>query len=743
MPEQRPKQFLQGTRNDQRYAMSTDIAAAVNPMDDTELQGIVAGELEDAVSYIDADISPIRAKGTEYYRGDPFGNEEDGRSQVVAMEVRDTVSAMLPSLMKVFFSSENVVEYVPRGPEDVASTQQATDYANYIFSNDNNGFMTTYALFKDSLVRKCGIAKYWWDEVEEVKIDDYSGLDDQTVQVLMQEGAEVKIVVSYPDPSMPMDMMQPQVDPATGLPMPMQQPMLHDVQIKRTTKDGRIRIMAVPPEELVLDRRARSFEDAGIIAHRQMATVDDLLAMGYELDEIEENISSTDLDSNDEYLARQPLSTTMGSGDSLNPGQRRVLYVESYIRVDFDGDGIAELRKVCCMGSGYTVVRNLPASYIPFVDFPCDPEPHTSPLEAMSVFDLTHDIQEIKSEILRNTLDSLAQSIHPRTAVVEGQVNIDDVLNNETGAIIRMRAPGMVQPFSSPFVGQAAFPMLDYMDAMREDRTGMSKAAMGLDPDALQSTTKAAVAATVSASQSRLELQARLLAEGMKKLFKGILYLMTTHQDKPRMVRLRNEWVEIDPRVWNANMDVTINIGLGNGDTNERIQALTMIAGKQEQIMQQFGLGNPVVTPAMYIRSLQKIIELSGFKDASSYIQTLPADYQMPQADAPKPTPEEVLAQVQAQSIQADIQKKAAELELKREQMIRDDDYRRDQMAQDLMLKKYELELKYQTQISTAEIQAQQAMDREAMQQESAIVQQAVQTAANVPPPINLNGMAQ
>jgi hypothetical protein len=697
----------------------------------------VAGELEDAVSYIDADVSPIRAKGTEYYRGDPFGNEEDGRSQVVAMEVRDTVSAMLPSLMRVFFSSENVVEYVPRGPEDVASTQQATDYANYIFTNDNNGFMTTYALFKDSLVRKCGIAKYWWDEVDEVKIDEYSGLDDQTVQVLMQEGAEVKIVVSYPEPG-----AMPQMDMTTGLPMPV--PMVHDVQIKRTTKDGRIRIMAVPPEELVLDRRARSFEDAGIIAHRQMATVDDLLAMGYELDEIEENISSTDLDSNDEYLARQPLSTTMGSGDSLNPGQRRVLYVEAYMRVDYDGDGIAELRKICTMGSGYTVVRNLPASYIPFVDFPCDPEPHTSPLEAMSVFDLTHDIQEIKSEVLRNTLDSLAQSIHPRTAVVEGQVNIDDVLNNETGAIIRMRAPGMVQPFSSPFVGQAAFPMLDYMDAMKEDRTGMSKAAMGLDADALQSSTKAAVAATIGASQGRIELQARILAEGMKKLFKGILYLITTHQDKPRMVRLRNEWVQIDPRVWNANMDVSINIGLGNGDTNERIQALTMIAGKQEQIMQQFGLGNPVVTPAMYIRTIQKIIELSGFKDASSYFQALPADYQMPQADQPKPTPEEVLAQVQAQSIQADIQKKAAELELKREQMIRDDDYRRDQLAQDLMLKKYELELKYQTQIGTAEIVAMQNIDREAMKQEAAIVQQAVQTAASVPPPpINFNGMAQ
>jgi hypothetical protein len=716
--------------------ISTDMAA-IEPMDDTELQGIVAGELEDAVSYIDADVSPIRAKGTEYYRGDPFGNEEDGRSQVVAMEVRDTVSAMLPSLMRVFFSTENVVEFMPRGPEDVTGAQQATDYANYVFTNDNNGFMTTYALFKDSLVRKCGIAKYWWDEVDEVKIDEYSGLDDQTVQVLMQEGAEVKIVVSYPEPG-----AMPQMDMTTGQPMPV--PMVHDVQIKRTTKDGRIRIMAVPPEELILDRRARSFEDAGIIAHRQMATVDDLLKMGYELEEIEENISSTDLDSNDEYLARQPLSTTLGAGDSLNPMQRRVLYIESYIRVDYDGDGIAELRKVCCMGSGYTVVRNLPASYIPFVDFPCDPEPHTSPLEAMSIFDVTHDIQEIKSEIMRNTLDSLAQSIHPRTAVVEGQVNIDDVLNNETGAIIRMRAPGMVQPFSSPFVGQAAFPMLDYMDAMREDRTGMSKAAMGLDPDALQSTTKAAVAATVSASQSRLELQARLLAEGMKKLFKGILYLMTTHQDKPRMIRLRNEWVQIDPRVWNTSMDVTVNIGLGNGDTNDRIQALTNIANKQEQIIQQYGLNNPVVTPAMYIRTIQKIVELSGVKDASSYFQALPADFQMPQEQAPKPTPEEVLAQVQAQSIQADIQKKAAELELKREQMIRDDDYRRDQLAQDLMLKKYELELKYQTQIGTAEIVAMQNIDREAMKQEAAIVQQAVQTAASVPPPpINFNGMAQ
>ena len=729
--------------------LSTDIAAT-EPMDDAELQAIVTQDLTDAISYVDSDLSPTRAKGTEYYRGDLFGNEVEGNSKVVAMEVRDTVSAMLPSLMRVFFNSENVVEFAPRGPEDVKMAQQATDYANYVFQNDNNGFLTSYAIFKDALVRKCGIAKFWWEDEEKVRIEEYTGLDDQTLEMLMQEpGAEVKIVVSYPDPSID-EMQISTVDPMTGQPVMAPPAMVHDVQIKRITKDGRIRIMAVPPEELLLDRRARSFDDATIIAHRQMATMADLLAMGYDQDEIEENLSTTDLDSNDEYLARQPLSTTFGTNDAANPMMRRVLYIEAYSRVDYDGDGIAELRKVCCMGGGYKVVRNLPASYIPFADFPCDPEPHTSPLEAMSIFDITRDLQEIKSEILRNTLDSLAQSIHPRTAVVEGQVNIDDVLNNETGAIIRMRAPGMVQPLSTPFVGQAAFPMMEYMDQIKEDRTGMSKAAMGLNADALQSSTKAAVNATINASQGRIELTARILAEGMKKLFKGILFLATTHQDKARMVRMRNEWVSIDPRFWDTSMDANINIALGNGDTNEKLQALMMIMAKQEQILQQLGPTNPLVTPQQFSNTLRKIVELSGFKDSTSFFQDIPADY-VPPTPQPKPTPEEVLAQVQAESIKADIQKKAAELELKRQQMIMDDDLTRDKMAQDMYLKKYEIELKYKSQISTAEIDAAQNIDREAMRQQALLaqqqaaqfVQQPQPPAPEMMPPSTFQGMAQ
>jgi hypothetical protein len=721
--------------------LSTDIASQIDPtltpMTDTDLEAIMGQEITDAVSYIDSDLSPIRARGTEYYRGDPFGNEEEGRSQVVAMEVRDTVSAMLPSLMKVFFSSENTVEFVPRGPEDVQSAQQATDYCNYVFNNDNNGFMVAYATFKDALVRKCGIVKVYIEDSESVRIEEYSGLDDQTLQIVMQEGdADVQIVASYPDESMQGAM---QIDPMTGMPLP--PAMMHDVQVKRKIVDKRIHVASLPPEELLLSRQAMSFKDAPFIGHRKMATVAELIGMGYDEDEVMDYVGSSDLYDNEEALARQPLSNSQFLNESANPMMMRVLYIEGYAKVDFDGDGIPELRKMCFMGSGYKMVRNLPASYIPFVEFPCDPEPHTSPLEAMSIFDITRDLQEIKSEVMRNTLDSLAQSIHPRTVIVEGQVNIDDALNNETGAIIRARAPNMVQPLVTPFVGQAAFPVLNYLDEIKEGRTGMSKASMGLNPDALQSSTKAAVAATVSASQGRIELTARLMAEGMKELFKTILFLVTTHQDKPRMIRLRNKFVQIDPRGWDATMDVNINIGLGNGDANERQMQLMQVLAKQESILTQFGLENVVVTPQMYVNTLKKIVEMSGIKDASSYFNDIPEGYKPPQAP-PKPSPEEVLAQVQAESIRADIQKKAADLELQRQKMIMDDDFRRDQMSQDRLLKQYELELKYNVQVSTAQIVAEQNVNREVIKEQSALVQQAMAQAQPAPmQPINPQGM--
>ena len=672
--------------------------------DEIDIQAIVAGEIEDAVDYIDSVISPDRALATQYYRGEPFGNEEEGRSQVVSRDVRDTVQAILPSLMRMFFGGNNIVEFAPNGPEDVASAQQATDYINYVVTRDNPGFEIFYSAFKDALVCKTGIIKFYWDAAEEIETSDLSGLDETALAVLNSDPElEIQVTVAYPG----------EVDPATGMPGP----TVYDVRVIRRRDKGRLRIASVPPEEFLVSRAAISLDDASIVAHRRIMTVSELVAMGYNQDEIDPYANEVDeLEDNEERFVRNP-QATIDFANRSDVAAKKVLYVEAYVKIDMDGDGIAELRKICTVGQGYEVVRNEPADMIPFAVFCPDPEPHT--FFGMSVADQVMDIQRIKSNIQRNMLDSLALAIHPRVGVVEGQANMDDVLNTEVGGIIRMRAPGMVQPFSMPFVGQQAFPMLAYMDEMRENRTGITKAASGLAADSLQSSTKAAVAATVSAAQQRMELIARIFAEtGMKRLFGGLLRLAIQNQRPNRMVRLRGQFVPIDPRGWDANMDVVVNVALGGGTDQEKVAVLTNILAKQEQILQTAGVDNPLVSLAQYRNTLAQILALSGFKDANQFFSD-PAMTPPQPPQPPKPSPEEMLAQAQMAAIQADIQKKAAELELKRKEMIRKDDLQRDQFEADLMVKIAEMKARYGAQIDVAAIRANMERDREMMRQQA------------------------
>ena len=684
-------------------------------MSEEQLQGVISAEITDAISFIDDDIGGNRALATEYYYGQPFGDEEEGRSQVVSMDVRDTVQGILPSLMRIFFGPERVVEFAPQGPEDVQSAEQATDYVDFIFKRDNPGFKILHSAFKDALVRKCGIVKYWWDESVEVKAESFSMLDEQTMMFLTQDpDIEISAVREYPIPGMA------EQNAAQGIMTP--PPMMYDVEIKRRIKSGKVKIEALPPEEFLIDRRAKSIDEATFVGHRAMKTVSDLVAMGYDYDEMVEVAGNgNDFDNNEEYQARNPFAviSTSNNGD---PSSKSVLYIEGYLKVDFDGDGIAEMRRICTVGTGNKVIRNEIVDSRQFADFCPDPEPHT--FFGMCPADVVMDIQRIKSNVQRGILDSLAQSIHPRTAIVEGQANMEDVLNTEVGAVIRMRAPGMVQPFTTPFVGQAAFPMLDYLDDIKQTRTGISKAASGLDADALQSTTKAAVSATVNAAHQHIEMIARTFAEtGLRKLFTGILKLVIENQDKARMIRLRNTFVPIDPRSWDANMDVIVNVGVGDGTIEDRINVLSQVAMRQEMLIKETGVNNPVVSLPQYTNTLTKLLQLAGIKDSQNYFNQLPVDFQLPEPPPPKPTPEEMLAQVQVQSIQADIQKKAAELDLERQKMIMSDDRERDRVEQDGILRRYELELKYGVQIQSAEINAAMNTDRELIRQQAAMNQ--------------------
>ena len=694
-------------------------------MTEEELQGIVSSEIVDAISFIDEDIAPKRAQATEYYFGDPFGDEEEGRSQVVSMDVRDTIQGMLPSLMRIFFGPDRVVEFAPNGPEDIAISEQATDYVDFIVKRDNPGFHVLHSTFKDALVRKTGVIKYWWDESVQVKAEHFSMLDEQSMILLTNDpDVEIAAVREYPMPGFD------QQNPAEAIMMPV--PMMYDVEIKRRIKSGKVRIESLPPEEFLIDRRAKDIDDATMVAHRSMKTVSELVAMGYDYDMVVSNSGDNyEFDTNDEYQARNPWAVVRGSTNP-DPTVRHVLYIEAYQKVDFDGDGIAELRKICTIGNSHKVVHNEITDERPFASFCPDPEPHT--FFGMCPADVTMDIQRIKSNVQRGMLDSLAQSIYPRTAVVEGQANIEDVLNTEVGAVIRMRAPGMVQPFTTPFVGQAAFPMLEYLDEVKQNRTGISKAAAGLDADALQSTTKAAVSATVNAAHQHIEMIARIFAEtGLRRLYRGILKLVIENQDRERMVRLRNTFVPMDPRSWNVNMDVIVNVGVGDGTLEERMMMLNQVAQRQETIIQGYGPNNPVVTLPQYTNTLTKMLQLAGFKDSQNYFNQLPADFEIPEQEE-KPTPEQILAQVQAEAIQADIQKKAAELELDREKMIRADDRERDRIEQDGILRRYELELKYGVQIQNAEIQAAMNVDREAIRQEAAMNQAVIDAVTQQPP---------
>jgi hypothetical protein len=435
------------------------------------------------------------------------------------------------------------------------------------------------------------------------------------------------------------------------------------------------------------------------------------VALGYDKEEVESQVGVYELDSNDEYIARNPYAQTYGPGGTQD--DKRVLYCEAYIRVDYDKDGISELRKICTIGPSYKMVMNEPCSHSPFAIFCPDPEPHA--LIGLSIFDMTADLQKIKSSIMRNMLDSLSLAIHPRVGVVEGQVNMDDVLNTEVGGVIRMRQAGAVQPFSIPFVGQAAFPMLGYLDEVRETRTGMSKASMGLDADALQSTTRAAVAATVSAAQQHLELIARIFSEtGMRALFKGILKLVVENQDRARVVRLRNQWVPIDPRSWDANMDVEIDVALGGGTEEQKVAVLTAIAQKQEQILQTMGPQNQLVTPLQYRNTLVRIVQASGYKNADEFFSNPAMMPPPPQPPPPPPDPAMILAEVERQKIVADIQIKQAELELKRQQMLLEDDRARDKQEAEMMLRAYEIQLKSGTAVDVESIKMMMAEPRTA-----------------------------
>ena len=709
--------------------MKVEVQEAMN-MDN--LVGVIKSEMDDAKDFIHQ-VGSERAESTEYY----LGNEPEGtstlQSEYVSTDVRESVLFMLPSIMRTFFGTKKIVEFVPKGPEDIQLAEQQTDYINYLIREKNPGFQVLYDVFKDALVRKTGFVKVFWDDSVTSTTHEYSNIDPQSYQALILDKNVEVIEESATQETITT------LDPISGEEVTQEIPVSYDLTIRRLKPKDQVCIESVPPEEILISRHARTIETASYVAHRMIKSVSELVAMGYDQEEIEEFAgyggSSLDPESYEEEQARNPFDN-MVYPDRNDAGGKDVYYVEHYLYYDFDGDGIDERIRVCTAGDGLHVLNVEPWDELPICMFCPDPEPHTAIGSCPA--DYLKPIQAAKSQIMRDTLDSLGHSIFPRMGIVEGQVNVDDVLNTDIGQPIRMRAPGMVQPFAVPFVGKEAFPVLGYLDESKENRTGVSKASAGLNAEALQSTTSAAVTATMSGAQGRVELICRHFAEGgLKAMFKTVNNLVIKHQNAQDVFRLNGKFVPVDPRYWDSDKDMVVNVAISKSSDQEKFQVLTQVAGKQEQILQLLGPQNPLVSMQQYANTLTRMIELAGFQDAQSFINTeVPPMPPMPQ-EPPQPDPAALLAQAEAQKAQVQAQKAIIDAETDRMKIIMDDDRQRDIEEAQLRVKALELQAKYGAQINIAEINAIMERDRENIRQNAKDQAQGLFTG-NVPPTQNI-----
>ena len=632
------------------------------PMDDDEFHTVVSAAIKDALLYVDDELATERVTATEYYHGKPFGGEMGGRSQVVLPEVRDAIIGVLPSIIRVIHGPENPVEIAPKRGDTAEQAAQATDYLRYVYEEDNKGLLCTLSTLKDGLLKRLGVIKWGKETKDVVRQVAYSGL---TYEELGQALA---------DPQAQLTRQTPREDG------------LYDVEVTAPFPETRLWVMPMPPDDFFWNREARSLDDAILVGHRSRLTKGELRAMGIADDVIEQYGGSAPIQTLEEEARRSAATSGWAQDAITTPENERVLYCEAYFTVDRDGDGIAELRRVCTIGDAHYPVKDVPADERPFAMFCPDPEPHA--MIGGSWYDRLKDAQKINSQLLRAVLDSAAIAAFPRTAYVEGQVSVADILNTAIGAPIRMRQPGMVQPFEQPFTGEKLIPMFGIMREVIERRVGQKDGAGSLDMDALQSTGKEAVNAAITAATAQPELLARLFCEQvLKPMYRGLLRYVPEMRE--RIIRLRGNYVEVDPKTWDADMDVSVNVALGAMDTEKKAAVLEQVIADQQGILQSLGPENPMVTLPMVRNAKARLLALKGIKDVDNYYKPLPPDWQPPPPPPPQPTPDELWIQAEKQMAQ---EKAMKELAIKEDELR----LREKELEQNLMLKMRELDIKEQ-----------------------------------------------
>lgn len=680
------------------------------PMKRDEIANVVHTAVSNAVDYIESEIAEDRLKAQRYFDGEVDIGHEEGRSKVVATKCRDTVRAIKPALMRTFLASEKPVEFLPKQPDDVQPAEQATAYTEWKF-NQSGGYRLIHDAIHDALIKKTGIVKAFYEEKERTEVDEYTGLSMEEMAFLVNE--EDLEILEYEE----------EIEEMDGQEIP-----TYNLKVSRKFDDGDITIQSIAPEDFFVNREATRIEDAYVCGHRNSdMRVGDLVAMGYDFAEVIDYAGDADSAMQQEADLERAGVSTFGDDESAeDPTMQRIMVTEAYMKMDIEGAGIPQSYRFVLLGQKYHLLDYELCDEVPFAVFEVDPEPHT--FFGRSLVEIIIDDQDAATSMLRGLLDNVALVNNPGVQVGPG-ANMEDLLNNEIGAIRRVKNIGDYAFDQIPFVGGQALPALQYYDEQIENKTGVSRASMGLDPDALQNTTAAAVNATVQAATAQVELIARNLAEGgMKQLFRLIMKLTRQHVDHETMMRLNGNIVPVDPRSWKADMDLVANVGLGTGGEVEREMVLREVLGYQMQIWQGYGPGNGLVTMTGIRNTLADLMKSGGLQNADRFFepmdpqkeQMLIQQAQQAQAQQQGSDPnaaflqaEQMKVQAKAQTDQMKLQQQGQADQLKLQaDMLKasmEDDRKRDEMIQKRVLEAAKLLGEYNIKVDQAAIQAMQA----------------------------------
>lgn len=610
-----------------------------DPLGDEELLAIIRDRSSKADLSSTADAQ--QAKALRYYLGSRLGNEQEGRSQVVSRDVFEAVEGVKPDLMRVFTGGDSVVKFEPQGPEDIEQADQESEYINYLVMERNSGWLEIHDWIVDALLVRNGYLLAYWDQRTEVTETTYSGLSDDELAMLVEgEGVDVLEHEELPGGELG---------------------TVHNVRIRQTTQDGEVRVRCLEPERVRIDARHSgiSLADASFVEYWEEKSLSELREEGFEVDDdIGMDVSDRRMDSAAVELARRPAepTTAFERDDAADPASRRVTVYTCWIRVDADGDGIAELRRVVRVGSRIIYNETDERCTMACASITRMPHRHTG----ISLTDQTDDIQLIKSTMLRGMLDNLYLSINGRTAINKDTVNLDDLMTSRVGGIVRVAGSpsSEIMPLVHPHAGGEVLTAIEYLDGVKESRTGVTRYNQGLDANSLNKTATG-VTQILNQAQQKTELRARVLAEtGFKDLFLIVHMLVLKNRNRQDVFQLRNRYVAVNPTEWKSRRNLKVTVGLGTGDSVTRMRNLQMITSAQ-QAMMQIGLADRNTLYA----GLIELTKAAGFKDAQSFWKDPKENEAPPPQQDPKMIEVQGRLQLDQQRLQLEAQKAQVEAE--------------------------------------------------------------------------------